>query len=196
MGAVRLVTKSEYARMRGVSEAAVRKAVKDGRITLIDGKIDPSVADIQWQQNSRPRVGSRSSSTIRSSGPGASRPAESEQGNDPGDAQDRDGAPAPGGHFDYEKSRAAREHHEALMAEMRYLERSQQLCETSRVELAMADIARVMVDGLERIPDRVSVQIHTGMTHAEINSRIEQEVRAIREDLRAAIADLPRRLQE
>lgn len=41
----------EYARHRGVSHVAVMKAVKAGRISNIDGKIDPVVADREWAQN-------------------------------------------------------------------------------------------------------------------------------------------------
>lgn len=41
-----------YARQRGVSEAAVRKAIKTGRVTpLPDGTIDPARADRQWGSN-------------------------------------------------------------------------------------------------------------------------------------------------
>lgn len=40
---------SEYATHRGVSKAAVSKAIKLGRITLLDdGTIDPDLADKQW----------------------------------------------------------------------------------------------------------------------------------------------------
>lgn len=40
---------SEYATHRGVSKAAVSKAIKLGRITLLaDGTIDPELADKQW----------------------------------------------------------------------------------------------------------------------------------------------------
>ena len=46
-----LITQAEYARRRGVSRVAVHKAVTSGRISLIDGKIDPEVADIQWARN-------------------------------------------------------------------------------------------------------------------------------------------------
>ncbi|WP_289241706.1 hypothetical protein [Delftia sp.] len=53
-----LVTQAEYARRRGVAKSAVAKAVKEQRIALIDGKIDPAVADIQWQQNTRARADS------------------------------------------------------------------------------------------------------------------------------------------
>lgn len=55
---VNLISKSAYARHRGVDEKAVRKAVAEGRISLINGKIDPAVADIQWAANTRARVGS------------------------------------------------------------------------------------------------------------------------------------------
>lgn len=58
--AIELLSFSAYARRRGCDEKAVRKAVAQERITAIerDGKrfIDPAVADIQWAQNTRPRV--------------------------------------------------------------------------------------------------------------------------------------------
>ena len=53
---VDLISQAEYARRRGVAKSAVAKAVKEGRITLINGKIDPAVADIQWAQNTRTRI--------------------------------------------------------------------------------------------------------------------------------------------
>jgi hypothetical protein len=41
-----------YGRHRGVSDAAVRKAIKTGRITPEpDGKIDPDKADAEWETN-------------------------------------------------------------------------------------------------------------------------------------------------
>jgi hypothetical protein len=41
-----------YARHRGVSDAAVRKAIKTGRITQEpDGTLDPAKADAQWQRH-------------------------------------------------------------------------------------------------------------------------------------------------
>ncbi len=41
-----------YARHRGVSHVAVKKAIDTGRITpLADGTIDPDAADAQWAQN-------------------------------------------------------------------------------------------------------------------------------------------------
>ena len=44
-----------YARYRGVSHVAVKKAIDTGRITqLPDGTIDPVVADAQWAANTTP----------------------------------------------------------------------------------------------------------------------------------------------
>lgn len=43
-----------YARQRGVSDAAVRKAIQSGRITAeADGTIDPARADRDWQQHTQ-----------------------------------------------------------------------------------------------------------------------------------------------
>ena len=57
--AVQLLSKAAYARHRGCDEKAVRKAIAERRISLIDGKIDPEVADIQWAKNTRARADSK-----------------------------------------------------------------------------------------------------------------------------------------
>lgn len=50
------ITAAAYARYRGVSQVAVHKAIKTGRITTLpDGSIDPDEADRQWEENSLPR---------------------------------------------------------------------------------------------------------------------------------------------
>jgi hypothetical protein len=42
----------EYARHRGCTPKAVRKAIDSGRIsTLDDGTIDPEIADREWEDN-------------------------------------------------------------------------------------------------------------------------------------------------
>ena len=50
-----------YARHRGVSDAAVRKAIAAGRITPeADGTVDPERADAEWARNTEaPRSGTR-----------------------------------------------------------------------------------------------------------------------------------------
>ena len=44
-----------YAARKGISDTAVRKAIKSGRITLTkNGKINPALADRQWEANTDP----------------------------------------------------------------------------------------------------------------------------------------------
>ena len=44
-----------YARHRGVTDTAVHKAIRSGRINaLSDGTIDPDQADAQWARNTLP----------------------------------------------------------------------------------------------------------------------------------------------
>lgn len=66
--AVELISKSAYARLRGCDEKAVRKAINEGRISLIDGKIDPTVADIQWARNTRARASQSTPAAAGASG--------------------------------------------------------------------------------------------------------------------------------
>lgn len=49
-----LLSRREYAAHRGVAVSAVQKAVETGRITLMDGKIDPEKADKEWAENTNP----------------------------------------------------------------------------------------------------------------------------------------------
>lgn len=46
-----LITKSEFARQVGVTPQAVYRAIKTGRITAIDGKLDEQAATLQWELN-------------------------------------------------------------------------------------------------------------------------------------------------
>jgi len=55
------ITASEFARRIGVTEAAVRRAIKDGRISAWQDyrgrpRIDPETAAREWVENSRFRI--------------------------------------------------------------------------------------------------------------------------------------------
>lgn len=107
-GTVELVSIAEYARRRGCTEGAVRRAAREGRICLIDGKVDPVAADAQWAANTRVRAGS----------------APAAQGG-PGEAGDTSGT--------YWQSRAKREAAEAEVAEMRLRELRRELVRVDEV---------------------------------------------------------------
>ncbi|MFN3595349.1 MAG: elements of external origin, partial [Thiobacillaceae bacterium] len=55
-----------YARHRGVSDTAVHKAIRTGRITPeADGTIDPDRADRDWTRNSEPPKAGTGSRTVK-----------------------------------------------------------------------------------------------------------------------------------
>ncbi len=172
MATIDWMSQAQYARARGVSREAVRKAIQAGRIVLVNGKIDPAMADSQWDRNTRKAIG-RGGVPATGEAPAT------------GALDDQDGH-----RKGYEAARAKREFHEARLAEMKDRERSGELVEVARVTMAVADIMRVIVDGLERIPDRVAPQINAGMSQAEIHAMVENEARSIREDFRIAIESL------
>lgn len=131
--AIELITQAEYAKRRGCSQVAVHKAVKAGRIMLIDGKIDPSVADVQWAKNTRARVGSHSTSDTN-----LSAPAKPE---DDGD--------------DYWKSRGRREKAEAELAELKLAEQLGQLVRAADVRASVSKRAAALRESFLQLPARV-----------------------------------------
>lgn len=46
-----LISIREYGRRRGVSDTAVHKAIRAGKIPTVNGKIDPAAADAAWTRN-------------------------------------------------------------------------------------------------------------------------------------------------
>lgn len=140
--AVQLMTKSAYARHRGCDEKAVRKAIAEQRISAIDGRIDPEVADIQWARNTRARADSR-----RASVPGTGDAALAGQPPDAG------GAPAEPGYSDY---RAIREKAEAEMAQRANMKDAGTLLGRQGVERGIYDVVRAFRDSVMAIGQRAA----------------------------------------
>ncbi|BEP42250.1 hypothetical protein [Variovorax sp. V15] len=138
MSKVNLISLADYALHRGCSKAAVTKAAQAGRITLIDGKIDPMIADAQWKANTRARIPARAARD--EPGLPAARAARDEPGLPAAEA----GAAGPaaggasGGGDDYWDSRGRREAAEAELAELKVAEQRRELIRVSAVELVWA----------------------------------------------------------
>lgn len=115
------ITQAEYARHRGVAKSAVARAVAEKRITLINGMIDPEVADVQWAKNTRARASQR-------------------VGEKRGDAADK---PAAGGYGDH---RARREAAEADRAEILALREHERTLLREPAERAIFDAFRGLRD--------------------------------------------------
>lgn len=137
MARAELITQAEYARRRGVDPTSVRDAVRAGRITLIGGKIDPAVADVQWQANTRKR------SRAVDERPAADAMGEGAYQSPPSDAPD------------YNRARAMREHAEAQLAELKLAEQRGELVRASDVRAALAKRAAALRESLLQLPARV-----------------------------------------
>lgn len=162
MAQVNLISQAEYAKRRGCSEAAVSKAISKKRISLIDGKIDPTVADMQWAMNTRVRAGAGRP-------PGGQAAAPTEQlalvpGADGGQDRPAGDAAAPGGD-DYWRSRSRREAAEAELAEMDLATKRGELIHVKAVELvwsaALASAREHLLQVRARLAPLLAVETET-----------------------------------
>lgn len=181
--AVELMSVSAYARHRGCDEKAVRKAINEERITAIEreGKklIDPDVADIQWERNTRARV-SKKAPAADSAPPAA---AGRDDGPPAGDAD----------YLTYQAARAMRENEEAMKARLERLELEKKLTSAEDVGRAIWTAFRLLRDSAMPLGRRLGGQLAAMTDPREIQLRIDDEMRnvltAFRDKLLAGLAD-------
>lgn len=152
-----LLSMRAYAKHRGVSVEAVSKAVKRGRISTIDGpkgerKIDPAVADREWEENS-------DQSKSREE------PVDSPQ------PTSKKGIPS------YQESRAIREAYQARLAKIEYEERSGRLVDGSKVNQDAFKAARSVRNSLLSLPDRISAELAAERDQFKVRKRLDEEIR-------------------
>lgn len=143
-----LLSGRAYARRRGVSHTAVQKAIRNGRITTVGGKIDPAIADREWAENtdlSKPKNSVAGSPRARRPGDGPEVPMELDGG-----------GPARTTGTGYARARAAREAALAQSAKLDLDERLGVLVRTDEVRLAAFNLARRTRDHLLAVPARVA----------------------------------------
>ena len=153
----------EYARHRGVSHTAVRKALQAGRIHLeADGKIDPAQADSLWANNTRSSV-----ATSR----GRFQQAESLSGQI---IERHVSSSAP----DYNKARAVKEFYAARLAKLEFEDREGKLVNIDEINVQHFNRARRLRDRLLMIPRRLAARLAA-----------ENDTRSVEEALDTAICE-------
>jgi len=168
-----------YARHRGVSHTAVRKALAAGRIAMgEDGKIDPGKADEQWTT-------STNLSKPRNSVTGIPKKQRA-----PGAPSDPLGSPGLDEHFmppvgepgaarlaaSYAASRAAREAYLARLAKLEFEQRSARLVEADEVRAQIFALGRRMRDAMMGLPDRLAPVLAGQTDQTEIHRLLAQEI--------------------
>lgn len=141
------MTPAEYARHRGVSREAVRKALRDGRIRADRrGRIEWSAADLAWTASSEPASPRRVVDRGAAGGPPALEAQASVPRHVAFDPQQ----------ISYATARAMREFYQAQLAELELGERSKALLPAEEVRDEQFRAARAARDLLLSIPDRVA----------------------------------------
>ena len=172
MAKVNLMTQAQYARHRGCSKVAVGKAVKANRISLVNGQIDATVADIQWQANTRARV-SRREAPAQLSLDGASQsgavPDTVASGSTAltGDSGVGDG---------YTANRGRREAADAEMAELKLAEAQGSLIRIEAVKSALGSVFSTTRDALLQIPARLSPLLAAESDPATVQTMLYTEL--------------------
>lgn len=141
-----------YARSRGVSDTAVRKAVKTGRVTLeLDGTVNPERADAQWQSNTDTAQQRKSTGTSQKNVPNAAMSTARE-------ALGESPSPSTGG-TTFVQARTANEVLKAQTSKVRLARLKNELIERSQAMAHVFKLARSERDAWLNWPARISAQM-------------------------------------
>jgi hypothetical protein len=146
-----------YARHRGVSHVAVKKAIDTGRITpLPDGTIDPDAADAQWAQNTlQPR---KASADQGKPGATANAPLASRQA-PPSPAPEVAAAPLSAGGTSLLQARTVNEVLKAQLNKVELAQRKGELVDRAQAIAHVFKLARTERDAWLNWPARISAQM-------------------------------------
>lgn len=167
------ISLKEYARRRGVTPRAVRRAIEEGRISAAAEResrawaIDAELADRLWAGSTDPALqrGQDAGAGGGQSGyppgpPGEGAVGEADFGRDE----------------EFMKARARRESWQADLAALRAQEQAAELCRVSAVRRSGFDHARRTRNKMLSIPARVSARLAAETDSAEIHRILTEEV--------------------
>ena len=170
---VELISLAAYARHRGCAKSAVSKAVSEGRISTIAGKIDPKVADMQWAQNTRARADSK--------------PAEAafETGGDTGEINTIEPPAVDDGGkgLRYQSSRAHREEFAAKSQELEYQIKAGKYVDAAEMEAEIFKRERMVRDALLGMCSKAAPELATISDAFDVELRLTDFVRTALKDL-------------
>lgn len=200
---MRLISKSEFAKERGVSAGRVSQWLHDGRIAETEGKIDADQAHANLDAALDRTKGMRRDGNITSNGNNAAAPiappgiilaegALEERkpegqtqteilplGEDVGATAVKDGARDTSGYWEH---KAKREKFEAELAEMKYLATAGALVHAPSVRKEAMETARSVRNAMLAIPDRIASVLdpaNPARAHKLLTGEIQQVLREL-----------------
>ena len=144
----------------------------------MNGKIDPALADQQWQENtdqSKPR------NLITGKPKQAKTPGEPSEPMDLGAADDVIGGPSTAS--GYAKARAARELYQAQLAKLELDRQRGTLVRADEVRLGAFNMARKARDQLIALPERLATVLAAIQESAEVQRILEEEIERICQEI-------------
>lgn len=162
-----LVNLSEYGRKRGVSAEAVRRAIQSGRLKDAvsrdakgNPKIDPEIADKEWEANTNDNRGWNARENAKKTAEKDTQVSGT-----------------------LNQSRAIKEAYLARLAKLEYEEKSGKLVSAADVKNEAFKVARIVRDNMLNIPDRVSAELAALTEPAQIHRFLTEEIRKALEGL-------------
>lgn len=171
-----LLTQKEYARRRGWSKQYVNQLVKQGRIELLNGRIDPVAADVALAGARDPSRGPRfrmASEAVPSPGMGA----HTRQ------------TPGTGSEGTFVKARTVREHFRALRERMEFEAATGELVRRREVEDAAYEIGVMFREHMMRAAEAIGVQVANsfGLNERDVASVVNDGISQALRRLHGAI---------
>jgi hypothetical protein len=182
---------AEAARRLGVSDTAVGKAAKSGRIKIVARQPKTNWPLVAWPQ-ARDEWQANTDAAKRShGGPQLDADPDEEPGATAevaaaGGGASNEGAAAEAaskGSATYAQSRAVREAYQARLARLEYEEKTGKLIPVEQVKVQAFNVGRRVRDALLSLPDRVCNDLAAETDPLRINLRLTTEIRIILESL-------------
>lgn len=161
----RLISKSDYAKHRNCSKAAISRAVRSGRISTVTAGtrelIDPKIADAQWEATTRARVDA----------PGPLAPL----------------APSTEVRDDLRAARLRRERADASMRELALERERGRLIARRDVKADLTDAVAVILSAWDSFPDRLSPLLVGIEDQAQIRAVLRDEIEQLQHRVAEAL---------
>lgn len=142
-------SKTEYAVMKGVSPAAITKAIAAGRVVVLPtGRVDVDASDMLWERRTDPLQSMRANAPKRR--------AEALAAIAAGSAGRPEQPELNRVIYDFETARAKLQTHQANIAEMEERKRAGELCETAVVVRTLTTTVANFRTSMERVADKLA----------------------------------------
>lgn len=188
-----ILTKKQFAELRGVSSAYVSKLVKEGKLVLTDdGKkviVDQSLARMQAsrdpskvgvaERHARERAERDVGQYTRADAPDLPPMLPQDVGTGFTDPKN----------IDFQKARAMREHYLAMQAKNEFLRSQRTLVERDRVEHAAFALARLQRDSFMGLPTKIAPTLAAINDPWELEKKLQEAIRNLLDDMSSIAAN-------